>query len=76
MLSVGLVLPASRSTALEFIGAGYILTSGTAREIYAVGATYRQSSELEIFGSLLAEGGRANERVCDFGAIAGVRIFY
>ena len=73
---LGLVLPVAPRLDLGFSGAGYVLQSGAARELYTVQLVYRPSPSVNLFGSVQAEGGKPEERVDDFSAVVGVRVFY
>ena len=75
-LHLGLVLPVQPRLDLGFSGSGYVLQSGAARELYSVGLVYRPTAAVNLFGSVLAEGGKPEERVDDFSFVAGVRVFY
>ncbi len=75
-ITLGVLFPIRTRVDLEFIGSGYLFNSGATREIYSIQASYQPSSFVKFFGSVHMEGGKDDERVSDFAAAAGARIFY
>ena len=73
---LGLVLPVHDRLDLGFSGSGYVLQTRAARELYSIGLVYRATSAVNLFGSVLAEGGKPEERVDDFSFVVGARVFY
>ena len=76
VISAGISFPFNNTFDIRLFGTGYFLFSGPSREIYGVLASYRTSSFMSLFASLQAEGGKKEERVTDFAAVAGARIYY
>jgi hypothetical protein len=72
----GISLPLLETVDVRFFGAGYFLISGPSRAIYGVLASFRTSSFVSIFASFQAEGGKEEERITDYTAVAGARIYY
>jgi hypothetical protein len=71
-LSLGMFLPISGKTELNFGGVGYMLRSGGNRDIYFAGVKFGYSEDMEFFASFQAEGGSSEERVNDFALSLGI----
>lgn len=75
-VQLGLVVPIHSRLDLGLTGSGYLLQTRASRELYAIGLVYRATPAVNLFGSVMAEGGKPEERVDDYSAAVGVRVFY
>ncbi|MFH1755991.1 MAG: hypothetical protein ABIA59_09835 [Candidatus Latescibacterota bacterium] len=75
-ITAGITLPLHDAFNVRLFAAGYFLMSGASREILGAVISCRTSSYVNLYATVLAEGGEREERISDITAAAGARIFY